>query len=218
MKILYSNGFVWVWRVKVIETQKLENFKFLKYLQKIRKQVLKVKSIMKQFWGGRKEPDIWMNKYNFTHVPCPLIREIRNRAPHSHFDERFSLRTLARWHSIPLLLMQVGIAHRTLWAAWEQRCCALLTFPMAPGSWVSRGSPTEKKCGCCGHAAQMGPGVCRGGCWWSILSHKILLWGKAHWLIPATTNTVTAENHHSSTTPRRLKYVQWLHRVLSWGL
>lgn len=77
-----------------------------------------------------------MKKYHFTHEPCSLIRAVKHCASHSHFDERFPLRTLARWHSVPLLLMQVGIAHRTLRAEEEQHCCALLAFPMAPGGWV----------------------------------------------------------------------------------
>lgn len=142
---------------------KISQFYVLKILAEDKKSSEgKINNETTSFWRGRKEPDIWMKKYHFTHVPCPLLRAIKNCAPHGHFDERFPLRTLARWHSISLLLMQVGIAHRTLWAAEEQRCCAPLAFPMAPGGWVSRGSPAEKK------AVVMlptwVPGVHRGGC------------------------------------------------------
>lgn len=144
-----------------------------------------------------------MKKYHFTHEPCSLIRAVKHCASHSHFDERFPLRTLARWHSVPFLLVQVGIAHRTLRAEGEQHCCALLAFPMAPGGWVSRASPTEKKCGCCGHAAHMGPWSLQGEMLMERLIPQDLAVGRSSLtLILAATNTATAENHHSSTSPR----------------
>lgn len=173
----------------------------------------KINNETTSFWRGRKEPDIWMKKYHFTHVPCPLLRAIKNCAPHGHFDERFPLRTLARWHSISLLLMQVGIAHRTLWAAEEQQCCAPPCFPH--GSWWVGVKGLSRREESCGHAAHMGPWSSQGRMLMEYLIPQDLAVGKSSLTDPSYNKPCRSRKPHSSTSPRGLIYIKWPHRVLS---
>lgn len=94
----------------------------------------------------------------------------------------------------------------------------MLCPPRSPhGSWVPRGSPRERRCGCCGHAAHMAPCSLQG---------KMLM----EYLIPqdpavgkSSVSDASSNKHcHSRKPPQlltqRLECVRWLHRVLSWGL
>lgn len=115
----------------------------------------------------------------------------------------------------PSAPMQVGIAHRTPWAAEEQQGCALLAFPTAPGGWVSRGSPTENKCGCCGRAAHTGPWSSQGRVLMEYLIPQDLAVGKSSLTDPSYSKHCHSGKPHSSTSPRGLTCVKWPHRVLS---
>lgn len=64
MKILcYSNGFVWAWRVQSHRDPKTWEFYDLKIFAEDKKiSKGKINNETTSFWGGRKEPDIWMKK------------------------------------------------------------------------------------------------------------------------------------------------------------
>lgn len=89
-----------------------------------------------------------------------------------------------------------------LLAKGEQHCSPLHAFPKAPGRWVSRGSPAEKKYRCCGHATRMGPWALQGKMLMGhLIPQDLAVRKNSPALIWAATSPTTPEKHNSSLSP-----------------
>lgn len=151
-----------------------------------------------------------MKKYNFTHVPCPLIRAIKNCAPHSHFDETFFPEDTGKVVQHSFAPHARRNCSQDSAAEGEQQCCALLTFSMAPGRWVSRGSPTDQKCLCCGPASHMGPWSLQGKMLMEYLLPKDLAVGKSSLTDPSYNKHCHSRKPPQLPLTQGLQYVKWL--------